>query len=469
MILKVADLFAGAGGSSTGAKRAIAKLGGEMDLVAVNHWRTAVSTHSYNHPNARHYCITLDAARPEDLVPDGGLDLLLASPECTHHSRARGGKPVNDQRRSSAWHIPRWASVLRIPRILLENVPEFIEWGPIDELGNPIKERKGEYYLAFIASMRALGYDVEWRIVNAADYGDATTRKRWFCQLRNDGKPIVWPEPTHDQYGRNGLPKWRSARGCIDWTLPDESLFERKRPLSSNTMARVELGLQTFTGKLAPLFIRLARGEDVADYNDDTLTKDEIQALVAATSQQSLARDPKAEPMAFLLGNSKQHAPRGVNRPVMTITANGGRSITLFKPTLQEIGSDGAKLDAFMVACNHTDKGARAGRVYSLNLPFNTITTKRSLALIQPRLSENGSGKVVRINGTAYRVDIRSRMLQPIELQQAMGFGRSYAFAGTKTEATIQIGNAVPVETSSALVGAMLYDIAEARSSLAAA
>jgi len=128
----VADLFCGAGGSSSGARRALESLGFQMNLVAVNHWNIAIETHSRNHPEARHYCQDLNAVKPAVLVPEGKLDLLMASPTCTYHSRARGGKPINDQGRMDPWAIVHWCTELRVRRLLVENVPEFVDWGPLD-------------------------------------------------------------------------------------------------------------------------------------------------------------------------------------------------------------------------------------------------------------------------------------------------------------------------------------------------
>lgn len=249
---RVVDLFCGAGGSSTGALRAIDALGGELDLVAVNHWAVAIATHAKNHPRARHYCVNLDAARPEDLVPEGALDLLLASPECVFFSRARGGKPVHDQGRMSAWHVQRWASTLDIRCILVENVPEFQFWGPLLPSGKPDPTKRGVYFEAWVQALWGMGYEVGWKLLNAADYGDATTRTRFFLQARKDGQPIRWPEPSHSPTGSDDLfgaaKRWRAAREVIDWTRPGASLLDRKRPLSLKTRLRIARGLQKFGG-----------------------------------------------------------------------------------------------------------------------------------------------------------------------------------------------------------------------------
>ena len=190
----VADLLCGAGGSSTGCQRALDELGLDMELVCVNHWPTAIETHRRNHPEARHYVQDIATVRPHLLVPEGYLDLLMASPTCTHHSVARGGKPTSDQQRSDPWHIVTWLTELRVKRIIIENVWEFTGWGPVDRrTGKPVKSRKGEYFHAWISTLRGLGYELEWRRLNAADYGDATTRQRFILMGRSDGKRVSWP------------------------------------------------------------------------------------------------------------------------------------------------------------------------------------------------------------------------------------------------------------------------------------
>jgi DNA (cytosine-5)-methyltransferase 1 len=194
----VADLLCGAGGSSTGCERALRKLGLDMDLVCVNHWGVAIETHRRNHPEARHFVQDIATVRPNQIVPEGYLDLLMASPTCTHHSVARGGKPTSDQQRSDPWHIITWLTELRVKRLIIENVWEFTGWGPVDpETGKPIPERKGEYFHAWIDVIRRLGFDPEWRKLNAADFGDATTRQRFILMARSDGRRVAWPQPTH--------------------------------------------------------------------------------------------------------------------------------------------------------------------------------------------------------------------------------------------------------------------------------
>lgn len=203
-------------------------MGFDLNLVAVNHWDIAIASHTANHPYAKHECASIDAVDPRKLVPGGRLNLLVASPECTHHSNARGGRPMNDQSRSSAWLILRWAELLYIENIIIENVREMRSWGPLGADSRPLKSKRGEFFFAFISALKAAGYNVEHRILNAADYGDPTTRERLFIIARRGNKKIIWPAQTHAPadklksmsgglFKRKPLKQWVPARDIIDW------------------------------------------------------------------------------------------------------------------------------------------------------------------------------------------------------------------------------------------------------------
>lgn len=254
-----ADLFCGAGGFTTALVRFLESVGIKLDLVVVNHNKTAIATIGKNHPTARHYLEDLHTADPEKLVPEGRLDILLASPTCTYHSRARGGKPTSDQQRMDPMVLLTWCTKLRVVRLVVENVPEFVDWGPIDpRTGKPIKSRRGEYFRAFVAALEAIGYRVEWRIITAADHGDATTRARFFLMARAGRKAITWPAPTHSQDGVADLfgqrKKWRAAREIIDWSDRGRSIFARPVPLKPNTLRRIRAGASKFSGPWAEVF-----------------------------------------------------------------------------------------------------------------------------------------------------------------------------------------------------------------------
>lgn len=249
--IHAADLYCGAGGASAGLFAAAEQLNASVRLVAVNHWPVAIETHSANYPGVVHHCEDVAKVSPTDAVPGRRLNLLLAGPECTHHSNARGGKPRDKQSRASAWDIIRWCEELYIENILIENVPEFRSWGPLDEHDKPVKAMKGMFYRQFLTTLRELGYTVEDRILNAAHFGDATTRKRLFIQARRSGR-VVWPAPSHHAPGEvDAYPDakpWVSARQIIDWSLPSQSIYSRKKPLAENTLKRIFAGLEKFSG-----------------------------------------------------------------------------------------------------------------------------------------------------------------------------------------------------------------------------
>lgn len=522
--LLVADLLCGAGGSSTGAARAIASLGREMELVCVNHWPVAIETHKKNHPAARHYCQDIASVRPHLVVPEGRLDLLMASPTCTHHSAARGGKPTSDQQRSDPWHIVTWLTELRVARVLIENVPEFVSWGPVDaRTGRPVKARKGEYFKAWTDTIRRLGFELEWRILNAADYGDATTRRRFFLQARGDGRPIAWPAPTHmkREEGRlalfPGVKPWRAAREIIDWRIKGRSIFGRKKPLSAKTLARIHAGAVKF-GWPEP-FLVILRNHMAAQGLDAPLPTIAAGGTHIGLAQPVIVRTD--------MHGRKSPGARGAEDPLMTITTGGGIAVAepfilsrqgggaargVDEPTPTQVAKHSHALiapyygsgsgetctsaaaplptvtakarHAMVIPITHADGLDRARDAIE---PLPTITTanRGELAFITAAFGERegqaprvhdvalpaptipAQGRINFVEGAAdgERYDILFRMLEPHELAAAMGFDSdeaAYEFAGTKTEKIKQIGNAVPVNTACALIRATLSDAAAA-------
>ncbi|EJD7700164.1 DNA cytosine methyltransferase [Salmonella enterica] len=284
----IVDNFAGGGGASTGIEMAI---GRSVD-IAINHDENAVAMHTTNHPDTLHYCESVYEVRPKVATAGRPVALAWFSPDCRHFSKAKGAKPVEKAIRGLAWVVLRWGLDVG-PRVMkLENVEEFKTWGPLlaGEM-RPDPARAGETFEAFVGMLttgipanhpaleecceflnisldsedaarlvKGLGYVVEYRELRACDYGAPTIRKRFFMVMRRDGKPIVWPEPTHGdpksaavQSGR--LVPWRTAAECIDWTIPAPSIFGRKKPLAENTLKRIARGIQRFVLDSASPFI----------------------------------------------------------------------------------------------------------------------------------------------------------------------------------------------------------------------
>jgi DNA (cytosine-5)-methyltransferase 1 len=489
-VIKAADLFCGAGGTSSGLWAACEAMQAKLELLAINHWNVAISTHRQNHSYAQHLCESMDAVDPRKVIPGGKLNLLVASPECTHHSNARGGRPMSDQRRASAWHILRWAEALYIENIIIENVREFRTWGPLGANGRPLKSKRGETYGAFLAALRSLGYSVEDRLLNAADYGDPTTRERLFIVARRGGKRIVWPEQTHTSgsvetlFGT--LKPWRAAREIIDWNTPGSSIFDRKRPLAAATLARIEAGLRKFGGKNAEPFLVILRR------NASARSLDKPVPTLTANGQHFALCEP------FVLQQQSGGAPRSVEEPLPTVATKGAisliepfivpffgeregqeprtHSIDAPLPTVTSHGAGGL-VEPFLLTVNHGDEGegSRERRSRSVAQPIPALTTKNGLGLVEPFLVKyNGTAKarpisepidtittkdrfgLVETEHGPARLDIRFRMLLPQELSRAMSFHGHYKFSGNREQQVKQIGNAVPVRLAQALCEAVL-------------
>ncbi|MGT3212300.1 DNA cytosine methyltransferase [Yersinia enterocolitica] len=278
----IVDNFAGGGGASTGIEMAT---GRSVD-IAINHDPNAIAMHTTNHPDTLHYCESVFDIDPVAATAGRPVGLAWFSPDCRHFSKAKGSKPVKKEIRGLAWILIRWGLAKKPRVVMLENVEEFKTWGPLltaeDGTEHPDPARAGETFAAFIAMLTTgidaghpalqeccevlgidingadakrlitgLGYVVEHKELRASDYGAPTIRKRFFMVMRCDGKPVVWPEPTH------GDPKslevqsghrqpWRTAAECIDWSIPCPSIFERKKPLAENTLKRIARGIQRF-------------------------------------------------------------------------------------------------------------------------------------------------------------------------------------------------------------------------------
>lgn len=405
----VADLLCGAGGSSTGAQRAMRELGLEMELVCLNHWPTAIDTHQRNHPEARHYVQDIATVRPHLIVPEGYLDLLMASPTCTHHSVARGGKPTSDQQRSDPWHIVTWLTELRVKRIIIENVWEFVSWGPVDHRnGKPVKSRRGEYFFAWIETLKRLGFEPEWRKLNAADYGDATTRSRFILMARSDGRKVAWPMPTHRKREDKAaalfepLQPWRAAREIIDWSIKGKSIFGRPKDLAPKTISRIYAGAIKHRWPEPYLVIlrnhMSARGLDlplptIASNGNHIGLAEPVILSQHGTGAPRSADDPLptittggagvearpgcARPMLvepFVLSQASGGAPRAVSEPIPTIVTGGTK------------GSGTALISPYY--------GSGSGETcVSTEEPLPTVTSKGRFGMVMPITHADGSNR----------------------------------------------------------------------------
>ena len=265
--INIVDMFCGGGGESTGLIEAAHDYNFDVNMSAINHWERAIETHAKNYPFAEHRCENVQHIEPRTLAASKNTDLMWASPGCQHFSVARGGKPRSEDMRSPAWEVLRFAEELRPKRIIIENVPEFRTWGPLDSNGKIIKECKGKTFDAFINGLKSLNYIVDYQVLCAADYGAATSRRRLFIQaVRKDcGKRILWPNPTNTKGGDLLLSDWKPASEIIDWSLPCQIISQRKKPLAVATMRRIEYGIREFWGEAAVPFIARLYGQSTAE------------------------------------------------------------------------------------------------------------------------------------------------------------------------------------------------------------
>lgn len=445
----VVDMFCGAGGESSGLIEAGEEINFKFDLYAINHWEIALQTHALNFPFAKPFSEDVFQLDPRKVVPGGLVKILWASPECTHFSIAKGGKPCDEQSRSQARQIIKWCEDLNIQRVILENVKEFMNWGPLHKRGKlknrPIERLKGIYFRRWVKDMRSLGYTVDWRVLNTADFGDCTDRYRCFLQAVKNGKKIIWPTPTHDN-------QHRPMSEIIDRYLLGESIFTKKKPLCPNTIRRIEAGIRKFWGAYAEPFLIKLRGTSDAHLNSSSIPlTNPLPTITTAGNHFSLIQ---AQP--FLVKQRGTSDARikgsaiGLNNSLPTITAGGGHlnlvqpfitsyhggnpnrnySIDAPIPTIDTSNRFGLIRPAFLMKYYSTGENVEA-----LSSPLPTVTTKDRLALLE---------------GT-YDFDILYRLLKNHELSAAHSFPASYRFAGTATDITKQIGNSVPVKTAKAL------------------
>lgn len=477
------DLFAGGGGASLGIEQA---LGRPVD-VAVNHDPEAVSMHQLNHPATQHWTQDVWQVDPLKVAAGRPVGLLWASPDCTHHSKAKGGKPRESKRRDLAWVVIEWARKVRPTVILLENVEEFQTWGPLDPDGYPIKERKGETFNEWAVALRAEGYAVEWRELRACDYGAPTIRKRLFVVARCDGQPIRWPRPSHAKVGGGGLTPWRTAAACIDWDIPCPSIFDRKKDLADATLRRVARGVKRFVIDAAePFIVALTHhgGDRVHSVSEPfrTITGAHRGELAFVTPfltvfQQNIIGQPVTDPVGTVMAGAPRfglvapvivrnnHDGAGkdadsVDEPLRTVTTQTNKHVLVAAflakhfgngvtgvpvqtplPTILTKAAQTQVVAAHLIQHNGQSTGQEAAR------PLATVVAGPHLGVVASFLTayygseRNGQPMtdplrtvttddrfaLVMVQGEPYVIaDIGMRMLTPRELFRAQGFPDGY-------------------------------------------
>lgn len=366
----IVDNFAGGGGASTGMELAT----GRVVDIAINHDPDAILMHRTNHPHTTHYQASVWDVDPVEVCRGREVGLAWFSPDCKHFSKAKGGKPVDKNIRGLAWIVLRWAGTVRPRVIILENVEEFQTWGPVRK-GKPVKKLTGQTFRKWLDQLRNLGYDVEWRELVAADYGAPTTRKRFFLIARRDGRPIVWPTPTHAPVDspevKAGLRKpWRSAAEIIDWSLPTPSIFDTKesirekynltaqRPLRPNTMARVARGVDKFVIKTASPFLV------VVNHSGEFRGQDPGEPLQTVTAKHGYGvASPVLAP--WTVTNTTNSTGHPASEPMDTARTGGGGGQMFLSASLVQY---------------HTEQGERV-RGQGLDAPLLTVDASNRYGL----------------------------------------------------------------------------------------
>ena len=365
----IIDCFAGGGGASVGIEMA---LGRQVD-IAINHDPDAILMHKTNHPDTLHLTEDIFKVDLQKYVKGRQVALMWASPDCTSHSKAKGGQPRKHGLRILPWAVYKHAKVILPDVIIMENVEEIQQWGPLDPDGHPIPERRGEDYKKFITAMKSLGYIFDSHELVAADYGAPTTRKRWYAIFRRDGKEIVWPEPTHSKGGVNGLKIWEPIYKYLDLWDFGKSIFGRKKPLSENTIKRIARGIGKFVFESPePFIIKATHKYD--QFRGHSL----YEPLKAITSKNDAAL---VTPYIMQIGQTgfTRDRNRAVDEPLSTVVTKNEHC--LISPILIQYHSETTK------------NGVRGQQVTE---PVQTIDTSNRYGLVLPYLTKfykSGTGQ----------------------------------------------------------------------------
>ena len=483
----VVDNFAGGGGASTGMELGLKR---KVD-IAINHDPAAIDMHKVNHPETKHYCESVWDVDPVEACAGRPVGLAWFSPDCKHFSRAKGSTPVNKAIRGLAWVVVRWAALVPMRVFMLENVEEFLTWGPVVEespgIFKPCKARKGETFNAFIKCMttglksdhpawteikealgddfpyhkleKGLGYDIDHKILTACDFGAPTSRKRFFLVGRNDGQSINWPNPTHGKAG-SGLKQYLTAADIIDWSIPAKSIFNRKRPLAENTMKRIAKGIQKFIVEADEPFI--VDSEKAVPFITEHANASSQRNMPADEPLRTICAQVKGGQIALVSAHIAKHytgvTGSDITHPLHTVTSTDHNSLVTShmiklrgdnvghctNEPLQTISAGGnhfGEVQAFLIKYYGTSAA------HSIDNPLDTVTTKDRFGLVT-------------VKGEKYQiVDIGMRMLEPHELFAAMGFPADYKIAfdstgkkNTKKNQVARCGNAVCPPIAQALV-----------------
>lgn len=506
------DLFCGAGGTSTGVNTA--RLHDEQcaEVIAcVNHDAKAIASHAANHPDAMHFTEDIRTLELSPLVkhlqkckmkkPDA-LVVLWASLECTNFSKAKGGQPRDADSRTLAEHIFRYIEAIAPDYIQIENVEEFMSWGALDENGKPVSKDRGRSYVRWVNKVKRYGYDFDFRILNAADYGAYTSRKRFFGIFAKKELPIVFPMQTHSKKGEQtlfgNLEQWKPVREVLDFNDEGKSIFDRKKPLAEKTLERIYAGLIKFVAGGKDAFMvkynsMNQHGKYVPPSLDEPCPTVATQSRLALASVSFLSKQFSGQPdsknvsieePAGTITTIDHHAfvsvhyGNGFNTsctsPAATLTTKDRMALVQVKRFIANEYSGGGQLSSIekpnpAVLTNPKQKLVTVKQHYLMNpqfasqggsidapcftliarmdkMPPYLITTETGEVAIE--IYDTDSPMTVKIKGfmAMYNIiDITMRMLKIDELKLIMGFPEDYELIGTQADQKKFIGNAVEV------------------------
>lgn len=484
------DLFAGAGGTTTGIEKAQANA---IVVACVNHDSTAIRSHSENHPNCIHFTEDIrDFAVVQKLIsivaelrfrfPNCIIN-LHASLECTNYSKAKGGLPRDADSRTLAEHLYMYINGFNPDYVFIENVREFMAWGPLDDCGKPISKSCGIDYIKWIQTVQSFGYNYDFKILNAADFGAYQSRERYFGQFAKNGLPIAWPEATHakqassatvDLFGENQkISKWKPVKEILRLDIEGESIFERKKPLVDATLKRILAGLHKFVANGEPSFIKRYNGGDPKEKVKSienpigTISTNGRHAIVSTNflcsyygqgSAHSIenpigtvtTKDRYALIFPFIDEQYRTGTARSIESAIGTLTTVPKHNLVqvkqyLLNPQFQSKGSDIEKPCFTLIA--RMDKMP----------PYLISANSQFQASPFCEINENDSEVMIQIKQFMkehFIYDIKMRMLLEEELLQIQGFPKTYVLHGTSAQRKKQIGNAVHTSVQKAITEA---------------
>ena len=507
------DLFCGAGGTTTGVEQA--ELNGQVCakvIACVNHDVNAIASHQANHPHTLHFTEDIRTLNLSNLITHlrrmkakypAALVVLWASLECTNFSKAKGGLPRDADSRTLADHLFRYIEEIDPDYIQIENVEEFMSWGDMDEKGHPISKLKGRSYIRWTNKVMSYGYNYDWRLLNSADYGAYTSRKRFFGQFAKKGLPIAFPIPTYSKNGDSGMfqiyKKWKPVREVLDMNDVGQSIFARKKPLCEKTLKRIYAGLIKFVAGGKDAFLvkynsMNQSGKYVAPGLDEPCPTIACQNRLGVANVNFMSKAFSGDPYSknqsidvpagtittkdhhcFVTAYYGNGGNRSVESPCPTLTtkdrlglissrfltneySGGGQLSSIDAPCPAVLTTPKQKVvDCFLMNPQFKSAGGDVDKpCFTLiarmdKIPPFLVNTEKGLGI---RMFDTDSEMTLKIKEfmAMYGImDIKMRMLNIQELKRIMGFLDSYILVGTQAEQKKYIGNAVEVNMSRVL------------------